>query len=658
MLNKIIFTRQLLIRGILLFLLAVITLSPMLDTGFLTRDDAERHLEVLSGGIFGGILGIAETSGRLTLAFHIFLTHIPYLSDDFAYRKSFLILSHVLTVSYFGYVLGKYSRSKTVVSVFLVLFMVFLTNSWEHNLYASYPFAFHVSILAAIGCAHFLHQYRATGNRSSLILSAIGYGLAIAAYEQFTIYALFFLGLLYFWNRPFAGGDLKELVRDALPFFIVATIYLLLVVGFKIVVPGKYEGTELARFDIAAFFLTLKTFILSSFPVYIPLGNEKLIAENVPDYELSLVRIIENFRWLWIVKALVAAVLVTWALRTSDYRSNRVALIKLTATLLLLLVLSVLLVSASAKYQDWVVNHRVLAYSSPTYSAQLFAAALVAVIVCAVGRTGLVSKLHPGELFVGAALVLTPVIAVTEYHNNNVLAWQRNSANKWLAIESMSTSGVLRALPPGSIIYAPEFMQTGGIASMREGYWGTYLRAKHGIDVDITGDRDRSYSSEYFGKRYIINYNSIYPYKLYHANISEVTEPEYVVNIPNDESTGFYAEEKDVTGMIFRWSKKTSSLSLCNGSNKTVNLEFRVKVRTDGLRLEPLTVCMLGECRDYRLSNEATQIREERVFPPGCAAVTFDATARPVHAPLDSRTLYFQLLDIKFEKKSPKDPAN
>lgn len=637
------------IKSAMLFFLVAITFSPMLYTGFLTRDDAERHLEVLNGGILGGVWGIAEANGRLTLAFHILLTHVPYLSDDFVYRKSFLILSHVLTTSYFAYVLGKYLHSKTVASVFLVLFMVFLTNSWEHNLYASYPFAFHASMVAVIGSAHFMHSYRITGKRSYLVPSAISYGLAMGAYEQFTVYALFLLGVLFFWQTPVATGRLRQFLKLSVPFFIVIAIYLLLVIAFKIMVPGKYVGTEFARFDIVAFFVTLKTFILSSLPVYVPIGYAQRIEANVPDYKLSLAGIVDSFRLLWAMKALVAAALITWSLKSPDYQSNRATLVKHTGSILLLLFLSVLLVSASAKYQDWVTNHGALAYSSPTYFAQLLAAAFVAVIVCAVGGVGIVSKLRPGALFVGVALLLIPVVAVIEHHNNNVLAEQRDSANKWHAIESMSVSGVLRAIPAGSIIYAPKFMQTGGIASMREGYWGAYLRAKHGINVEVTGDYNKYLSSEYFGKRYIINYHSIQPYEFYHANISQDISPVRAVEIPNNESTGFYGEEKDAAGVIFRWSKKASSLSLCNGSNVALHLDFMAKVRCDGLRPEPLRVCMLGECRDYRLSSEATLIREKRVFQPGCTTVTFDTAARPVHAPLDPRTLHFQLFDIMFE---------
>jgi hypothetical protein len=563
-----------------------------------------------------------------------------------------------LTLAYFAYVLGKFLHSKTVAAVFIVLFMVFLTNSWEHNLYASYPFAFHLSMLAVISSAHFLHLYITTGQRSYLVSSAIGYGLAIAAYEQFTVYALFLLGLLYFRQSPTATGKLKQFLRISLPFIIVVGLYLLLVIGFKNMVPGKYEGTQFARFDIAAFFVTLKTFILSSLPVYVPLGYANRIAREVPDYKLSLDGIVESFRLLWVIKALIAAALITWALESSDYRNNRATLVKHASIMLLLLVFSVLLVSASAKYQDWVMNHGVLAYSSPTYFAQLFAAALVALIACALAEADFVNKLHPGAIFVGAALALTPIVAVTEYHNNNVLAWQRNSANKWHAIESMSASGVLRGIPVGSMIYAPEFMQTGGIASMREGYWGAYLRAKFGINVDITGDRNKYLNEEYSGKRYVISYQSVRPYELYHANITKDISPEYGFNISDNELTGFYGEEKDGAGVTFRWSKKASSLSICNGSNHALNLEFMARVRTDESKLEPLKVCMIGECRDYLLSNVATLIREKRTYPSGCITVTFETAARPVFAPLDSRTMYFQLFDVRLEKVEPKDTAN
>lgn len=639
-----------LIKVGLLLVLAAITFSPMLHTGFLTADDAERHLEVLSGGVLGGIWGVAEASGRLSLAFHYFLTHIPYLSDDFVYRKSFLILAHVVTVAYFAYVLGKYLQSKTVTLVFLVLFMVFLTNSLEHNLYASYPFAFHASMMAAIGSAHLLHVYTTTDRRPYLIFSAICYGLAIAAYEQFTVYLLFLVGWLYFTKKPETTQRLKLFVWQSSPFIFVVAIYLLLMVGFKILVPGMYPGTEFAPFNLAAFLVTLKTFILSSLPLYVPFGYTKSISSAILEYRLSLNSLVENFRFIWMIKTFIGAALITWALKCSDYRSDLITLGKQASTILLLLVLSVLLISVSGKYQDWVLNSGVLAYSSSSYTAQLFAAALVALIVCALVTPSLVRKISGFDLFLVATIGLTPVVVITEYHNENLLAMQRNSANKWHAIDSMGASGVLNPIPKGSIIYAPEFMQTGGIASMREGYWNGYLRGKYSIDIDITGDRTRFNRPEYFGKRYLIDYQSKPPHRLYYASLQKEISQGWEVEIPQYEKTGFYHQEIHPNGIPFRWSKKTSSLFLCNRSNEPAVMEFQAKAATDGPRSEPLTVCLLEKCRDYRLSNVPTSINETRSFPPGCSSLAFNASFSPVHAQHDSRQLYFWLSDAKLIK--------
>jgi hypothetical protein len=374
------------------------------------------------------------------------------------------------------------------------------------------------------------------------------------------------------------------------------------------------------------------------------------IAVDIPDYKLSVNGIVEAFRLTWAIKTLIAATLITLALKTSDYHNSRRTALKQAVLLMMLLILSVLLVSASSKYQDWVVNHGVLAYSSASYSAQLFAAAIVALLVYSAGGSRLINKLHSAVIMVIVTILLTPVVAITEFHNSNVLATQRNSANKWHAIESMIASGVMTSIPSGSIIYSPEFMQTGGIASMREGYWGAYLRAKHGINIDITGDVIKYNATEYFGQRYLINYQSRPPYEFYNAYLLPDRSSGFTIYLPDYELTGFYGKETDASGSVFRWSKNSSTLSVCNGSNQNESAEFLAKIRTDAFRPEPLTICLLGKCRDYRLSNETTHVREKRHFPPGCSTMTFDTAAKAVHAPQDPRKLYFQLLDANVEK--------
>lgn len=457
-----------------------------------------------------------------------------------------------------------------------------------------------------------------------------------------------------FRGKEVKGGRVKEYLRLLLPYLIVVVLYLLLVFGFKSFAGGRYEGTEFGGFDLVNFFVTLKTFILSSFPLYVPVSYEKHIVAVIPDYRLSFAGISEGFRVVWILKAGIAASLVAMALKTHDYKKDcRLVLLHLV-TLLLLLILSVLLVSVSSKYQSWVVHSGVLAYSSSSYVAQLFAAAIVAVLFCWLSSVRFINKLPTVAVFFIGIIILSPVIVIIEFHNDHVLATQRDSANKWHAIESMNASGVLASVPSGAIIFAPEFMQTGGIASMREGYWGAYLRGKHGIDIDITADHVKYYDPMFYGRRYSINYQSKPPFVHYNACLVPSSSG-HKVHIHDNETTGFYGQETDGAGNIYHWSKSASMLSLCNGSNKTENLEFSAKVRTDQLRKEPLRVCLLEKCTDYQLSQETTLVRETADIPPGCSTITLQTLATPVYAPLDSRRLYFQISDLRVKENSHED---
>jgi hypothetical protein len=259
-------------------------------------------------------------------------------------------------------------------------------------------------------------------------------------------------------------------------------------------------------------------------------------------------------------------------------------------------------------------------------------------------------KLHSNKKFLIILISITPIITIIEYHNDKILSTQRNSANKWHAIDSMSVAGVLGSIPAGSIVYAPEFMQTGGISSMREGYWSTYLKAKYDINIEITADKNKYLDKNYIDKRYIITYQSQSPYKMYHANLNKDISPEYEFFILNNERNGFYNEEKDNNGVIFRWAKKNSTLTICNNSKDGLGLELTSKVRTDNFKQYPLRVCLLGLCSDYNLNNTPTLIKEKRLFPQGCSSVNFETKSSPVFAPSDSRIMHFQLFDIEINK--------
>ena len=105
----------------------IITFYPLTLTGYLTLDDVMRDLHTMIGGLFSEIPEIGESTGRLTLIPHFFLTHIPYLSEDFIYRKALLITPHILVVAFFSMTLYKYLNSRTAAFGFVILFLVFFT---------------------------------------------------------------------------------------------------------------------------------------------------------------------------------------------------------------------------------------------------------------------------------------------------------------------------------------------------------------------------------------------------------------------------------------------------------------------------------------------------------------------------------------------------
>lgn len=627
----------------LLLGLFAITFYPLFYTGYLTNDDAMRHLEVLTGGLFNGTWGIVEATGRITLFFHFILTHISYLIDNFLYRKIFLIVPHLVVILLFSLTLFTYIGSKTVSILFCILFLAFFTNSWDHNLYGSYPFAFHVSITCIILSAYFLHKYLNCLRQKYLIVSVFSYCMAIITYEQFLIYLVFILFTILFSPHKKFAFSINHSFKIALPFLFFSALFLFTWFIIKYLMPGTYSGTSFADFNFFRFSKTLGNYIASAFPLYIPFHYVDRIEHGAASYDNYTIC------FIWVAKSLIISALTFRTLSRSDYIPPTKMISRQSLAIFLLLIMSVLLISLSEKYQHWVIDAKSLAYSSSTYCAQLLGAALIAVLLTYISTTK-IAKSYPLTHFAFMIACITYIVLVTEMHNYDVLAEQKNSANKWAALDSLYHSGRLSEIPSGSIIYGPKFIQTGGIVNLSERYWSSFTLAKYNIAVNITGDIYKLCDPKYIGKKFYLDYISHYPYSKYSVVITKSNLNNYPITIPNYEQTGFYGVEYDTSKKPFRWSNKSSSLIVCNPTDKPVDVVFIATVQTDAVRTNPLTICFLEHCNNYLLSSVPTKVKENYILPPGYHSIYFRTDAEPVNAPNDPRSLFFTLRDFEIKE--------
>ncbi|MFK5947732.1 MAG: hypothetical protein QM500_03045, partial [Methylococcales bacterium] len=443
---------------------------------------------------------------------------------------------------------------------------------------------------------------------------------------------------------------LKNSLMIALPFMFSIVTYLLIVFSFKHILSGSYSGTEVTVLDIGRSLKTLSVFVSSAFPLYIPFHYVGRINHGWEDFGYSISNIFAHLQYIWIAKAILVSTLMVRGLYKSDYNPTGMKVFRHLGMLSLLLVSSVLLISLSDKYQYWVIESGALAYSSSSYVAQICAAGLVALTLCYLANRKMAKSLR--VMFYGFAIIgVSYIVLITEMHNDDVLAAQRGSANKWAAIEGLYKSGKLSNLPSGAIIYAPDFIQTGGIVSVREGYWASFLAIKYNLDLHITRQLVTYYNPVYAGKRYELKYDSHYPNVKYSIVLKRSSLPGYHAYIPNYEKTGFYGKEVDSKGHLFQWSKQASSLFVCNGTKKDTKIQFTAVIRTDSDRVEPLTICSLHHCNDYRLSLTPTKVIEYYLLPSGCHSINFRTKAVAVNAPNDPRSLYFNISDIHLSKR-------
>ena len=633
----------------LLVILATLTFYPLFSIGYTTADDVYRHLEVLSGGALAASSAIAESTGRFGLNIHIFIAHAPYLFNSVIYQKIFLIAPHVVVISLFYVLLNKFSVGREASLLFMVLFLCFFTNSWDHNLYASYPFAFHFSIAAIIISTYYLKNYIDSGARLNLALSSLAYFAAIFSYEQFLAYIVFFALLVIYYS--FVKQTSWKWVASILtPYVLITAIYLATFMVYRAVTNGSYDGTSLATNDVSRFFRTLFVFTSSAFPLYIPFNYFLRIHNEINGASYSISALALNVVPIWIVKSLVASWLVLKISDVDGAIAGRRAIF-IAVSLLALVMLSVLLISLSTKYQGWVVDSGALAYSSSSFVAQLCAAAFIAVVTVGLMNTNLARK-NRKLTVLGLLVLLSLIVLVTETNNSIVLSQQMESRNKWLAIELLSTNGVFNNIPENSVILAPDFVHTGGIVNVGNGYWGAYLNMRHGVKINIIDNFEDLYSPMYSGKRYVLKYYSSYPHRNFAIFLQALKIDDQRIIIPEYEITGFYGIEHDEQGREFRWSKNNSSLFLCNGASSERPLIFSASINTDAPRSEPLLVSAFGRINQYPLDNKQVLVVEKYDVTPGCHAVTFQTKAPPVMTTNETRKLFFVISEWKVTEAS------
>lgn len=479
---------------LILLVIGVLTFFPLFGAGLTTNDDMLLHLDAVTDkGLLSRSLYWAKQNGRFHVFFQQILIKVPYLFESFAYYKAVSLAPIALDIVLFSIVVRQFAGPFLVPALTATVFMAFLTNMWDHYILTSYPFLYTTGIaFLLLSFILFFKGFRSPGRLYSIGGPACFF-FALLTYEVFLGYfAVFFLVPLY---RAIAeGGGIRGAIRDAarrcLPYAYPVVIYLVAYFTFRHFFPPDYIGSKVGGFSTERFMRVVFQFSMSSLPTYVYYNYQYYLSPYSMAYEgysQGLGHILRNVRVEWVAKAALTASIVFFVLRSRPavFVLRSYAAICLTAVGLFFM--PPILPALTEQYQRFVesgiIAHTVTYFS--LFGTVLFAVATLVYINQLLSRNCVLSLIYA----IIVALGLATASLVTDYTNWHVSFSQAQSALKWSTFNRFLGTDEFRAVPEGSLVYAPSLWDKIGFVGIHDSYWTDYVRARTGKEVAFINNR-------------------------------------------------------------------------------------------------------------------------------------------------------------------------
>jgi hypothetical protein len=474
---------------LLLFIVAMITLYPLIFVGSTTHDDTEIALNFGWGtGLFETAALEAKLQGRITFFWSYPLLRVPYIFDNFTWYviAKFSSLFAILAALYFMTI--KVTKSDWIAVFALVLFFGFIQNGWDHNALTAYPFAINfigALFLISIG----LFAYAIDKKKIGLAISAGVLYFFSLSNELFVLFFPVYLALLVRDKKTDEGyGNLIKSRRIYIfPVFFSLILYLILYVTWRLMHPTIYDGNSLNALNATEAAKVIGAYSLSAFPFasiqFIVSPAHQNIFMDAP----GLNEILANISVAHYVKLIVMTYLFYWMM--SVQRSN-VESKKLIYTSILVSAIGIflpnLLLGFIQKHQTWVASGS-YSYLYTFYSflsAIIFIALIFSIMLKKISKW---NSLIRNSFFLILSLSLAIISFAVDLRNHFVTNDQKLSHRKLELMSVVIASPAFAEVPNGSVIVAPTLTtHLRGIAATPSSYWSKYIKMKTGKNIEFS----------------------------------------------------------------------------------------------------------------------------------------------------------------------------
>jgi hypothetical protein len=316
--------------------------------------------------------------------------------------------------------------------------------------------------------------------------------------------------------------------------FVVATIYSLIYLVWLHLHPSIYDGHKLSGFDGLKFFQTLYHFSTSGSalhdmitPYSVPFGDAINMTGGRIDYFLT-----RNLqRSLHDPLSLTAGLLTIWLLWIQikqfhtkptttmvdqNYLAKKRKDLKFGLKIGLVVGLSIAIipivpVAVTAKYQSWMAENQIRAYSHTIFSH--FGWTCVYTVVLLFSLNNLKNRAKLRNVFAILVTLFSGLIASQAFTaNDDMAADMRNESGRWQMLESMLAVNDTFFRKP--YIWSPRFNSGSWYAVVGKDYWSMFAEKRHGSKTKVSGespnlDQQRigylthDYTYDKLGKRFV-----------------------------------------------------------------------------------------------------------------------------------------------------------
>lgn len=555
----------------LLALVAILTFSNFIYTGFSTNDDYEYYTRFFNdANVWKTSYEYAKMNGRFYFTFMqpLFNIIIPYSFDSIVLTRIFNLMLIFLGAVIFALNLKKVFKTSKYSYLFVLFYLVFVTIKGSNNPIISYPFYFSTSWVFFQLATYFFLKFLDNDVNKYKFFSLIFYSLALLFYEMYLVYSIMFIAITFIFYYKLNWKILFLTLFKKNNLFIYANIvYVIVYYAFKKQISDElYDGVNIAgEFKFYSFARAMFYLSKGAMPLHLFFSGHG-VYDNcsylLGGHVQSIITPILNIKIEWLVKSILVA--TGLLIIAKKYQENKTHLFDTKQKIMLFLLSFVLiyiphfLLALTVKYQYY-ANMGMDNYITTYFSSFIFFSWLVFLTYLILSIKINLVKNIVFTLFVFIVSVSSILIDYSNFHAKRDL---EKVYDFFESIDNLVKSEDFKTIKDSSVIVAPDLFKVNSDIS----YYNTgnfdimhYVKAK--TNRTFVFSKDSNLINTPNPNNYFLTYKTTkngYFFLITKANSNETKL--FIRSTKSQESINVFDNDAVFTDDITLYNKKGMSI--------------------------------------------------------------------------------------------------